>query len=437
MQFSLSTEQQIAFNKFKEGRNVFITGPGGSGKSALIRRIHLDSIQSRKIIQITALTGCAAILLEGCNAKTIHSWAGIGLGTECIENIIMKIKKNPYKLAQWREIQTLVIDEISMLSCQLFELLDGLGKHFRRNSRPFGGIQIIALGDFYQLPPVSARGEECSFCFESPKWVETFSLDCHIKLVHIFRQTDETYATILNQIREGRIKKKSYDTLLQFVGRPIPDSLPIRPTKIFPVRYKVDMVNSSEMSKLVGESCVFRTRFVYVPEATTTTAPVKQQDIDAEFRYIEKGLRCEEALTLKVGSQVMCIVNMETPDGTVLCNGSQGIVSGFCRVSNLPIVKYSSGAEVTMSYYAWNSDKIPGLSVQQIPLILAWAITIHKSQGASLDCAEVDVGSDIFECGQTYVALSRVKSLDGLYLTSFDLSKIFINETVREFYKSI
>ena len=428
----LSAEQQHAFDSFKQGKNLFITGPGGSGKSALIRLFYEEAQGFSKNIQITALTGCAAILL-GCKAKTLHSWAGIGLGTDCIENIIQKVKKNRHKLAQWREIDILVIDEVSMLSKHLFELLDDLGKHLRRCPRPFGGIQIIVLGDFYQLPPVTKEGE-CEFCFESPKWRESFSRDCHIKLVHIFRQTDGEYATILNQLREGKIKKKSYTTLLKYVGREIPDSLPVRPTKIFPVRHKVDSINMREMAKLSGDSITYSIKHEYVPESGSPRHSM--DEVAAEFKYIEKGLMCEEKLVLKRGSQVMCIVNMELPDGNVLCNGSQGIVTGFCGGSNLPIVKFC-GRDVTMPTHAWTSDKIPGLSVLQIPLILAWAITIHKSQGASLDCAEIDVGADIFECGQTYVALSRVKSLDGLYLTSFDISRVFVNETVRDFYESI
>jgi ATP-dependent DNA helicase PIF1 len=424
----LSSEQQIAFDKFQQGKNLFITGPGGSGKSALVKLFY----GTEPNIQITALTGCAAILL-GCQAKTIHSWAGIGLGTDSIENIILKIKRNPHKRSQWRDIKTLVIDEISMMSQKLFELINEIGKHFKKNTRPFGGIQIIALGDFYQLPPVS-KDEEVSFCFESPVWRETFSLDCHIKLIHIFRQSDETYATILNQIREGKIKKKSYNILLSCVGKEIPADILIQPTKIFPVRHKVDSINMREMAKLTGPEFVFKTKFEYIP--TAGQPHYSFEEIDAEFKYIEKNLMCEQELMLKSGSQVMCIVNMELPDGSILCNGSQGVVTGFGGPWRTPIVKFKH-CESAIPVHAWNSDKILGLSVQQIPLILAWAITIHKSQGASLDSAEIDVGSDIFECGQTYVALSRVKSLEGLYLTSFDISRVFVNETVCEFYKSI
>jgi ATP-dependent DNA helicase PIF1 len=145
---------------------------------------------------------------------------------------------------------------------------------------------------------------------------------------------------------------------------------------------------------------------------------------------------CNDIVKLKVGAQVMCVVNIELPTGEMICNGSQGVVVNFSE-QGLPIVKYRNGHEMTMNYHVWESENILGAGVSQIPLILAWAITIHKSQGATMDVAEVDVGSGIFECGQTYVALSRVKSLEGLYLSSFDASKIFINKKVREFYDKL
>jgi len=136
---------------------------------------------------------------------------------------------------------------------------------------------------------------------------------------------------------------------------------------------------------------------------------------------------------------VMCIVNIASAadKGIEICNGSQGIVTGFCPITGCPVVKYNSGHEQVMSRHTWTSERIPGVGVEQVPLILAWALTIHKSQGATLDAAEIDVGSGIFECGQTYVALSRVKSLDGLYLTSYDVTKIKINRKVKEFYSTL
>jgi ATP-dependent DNA helicase PIF1 len=142
-------------------------------------------------------------------------------------------------------------------------------------------------------------------------------------------------------------------------------------------------------------------------------------------------------MKLKMGSQVMCIVNIQSDTGIEVCNGSQGIVTEFCEVTGCPRVKFNNGIERVMIRNVWASDKIPGIGVAQVPLILAWALTIHKSQGATMDAAEIDVGSGIFECGQTYEALSIVKSLDGLYLTSFDASKIRINKRVKDFYESL
>ena len=165
---------------------------------------------------------------------------------------------------------------------------------------------------------------------------------------------------------------------------------------------------------------------------------INQKEIDFELDFISNNLLCDKELILKEGAQVMCIINLTPPTGNTIeiCNGSQGIVTGFCDITGCPRVKFNNGLEQVMTKYTWCSERIPGVGVAQVPLILAWALTIHKSQGASLDAAEIDVGSGIFECGQTYVALSRVKSLDGLYLKSFDLSKIKINKKVKDFYDS-
>jgi ATP-dependent DNA helicase PIF1 len=161
------------------------------------------------------------------------------------------------------------------------------------------------------------------------------------------------------------------------------------------------------------------------------------KDIQIELDFLAGNLICEKEMKLKIGSQVMCIVNIQSDTGIEICNGSQGIVTDFCEFTLCPRVKFNNGIEKVMGRHLWASDKIPGIGVSQVPLILAWALTIHKSQGATMDAAEIDVGSGIFECGQTYVALSRVKSLDGLYLTSFDAKRIRINKKVKEFYESL
>jgi ATP-dependent DNA helicase PIF1 len=438
-----SREQQIAFDKYIEGKNVFITGPGGSGKSLLIRKIYEHSSRGFKDIHVTALTGCAAVLLN-CKAKTLHSWACIGLANGTLEQLVMKIKRSKYAKNIWRSTDILVVDEVSMLSLKLFALLNKISQIVRNDSRPFGGIQLVFSGDFYQLPPVGSKDDEDSgrFCFESDEWNSVFHKDDQIQLQKIFRQKDDIYSSILNQIRVGVIKRKTNDLLSQYVGRPLASDLIIKPTKLFPTRSKVDQLNLQQMSVLEGNSIEFEMKHVLDAEMTKSEMRERMQysekDAQMEIDYLSSNLICDKILRLKKGSQVMCVVNIRSEAGDVLvCNGSQGIVIGFCDTTGCPRIKYNNGIEMIMVRHLWLSEKIPGIGVSQVPLILAWALTIHKSQGATLDAAEIDAGSGIFECGQTYVALSRVKSLDGLYLTSFDSRRIRINKKVKEFYESL
>ena len=435
----LSKEQQIAFDKYVNGHNIFITGPGGSGKSALIRKI---KEHCKKEIQVCALTGCAAVLLN-CKAKTLHSWSGIGLGNGTIEQNIKKIIGSKFKKQVWKDTDVLIVDEVSMLSLKLFDMLNEIGKAVRKNPRPFGGIQIIFSGDFYQLPPIKSNDDPDTqrFCFESENWNTIFSRDCQIQLVKIFRQTDEIYSTILNQVREGKIKKRSNDILLQYVGREADENLVVEPTKLFPTKNKVEYINNSKMRALDSEEKEYTVKQILDLEMTAEERRIRiqytREDIQTELDFLTGNLICDKTVKLKIGSQVMCIINIQMPNEEMICNGSQGIITKFCPTTSLPIVKYNNGVEMIMARHIWLSENIPGLGVSQVPLILAWALTIHKSQGATLDTAEIDVGSGIFECGQTYVALSRVKSLNGLYLTSFDASRIKINRKVKEYYEAL
>ena len=439
---NLSREQQISFDKYVQGHNIFITGPGGSGKSALIKMINQHAYSQFKNIQVTALTGCAAVLLNS-KAKTLHSWAGIGLGNGTIEQLVMKIKKSKFAKVVWKNTDILIVDEVSMLSLKLFNTLNEIGKSVRGNFKPFGGIQLIFSGDFFQLPPVGDRDDPDTqrFCFESEDWNSVFHSDNQIQLIKIFRQTDEIYYTILNQIREGKIKRKSNDLLLQSVGRSFDTKLVAEPTKLYPTRNKVENINNTKMALLCGEEREFKIKYIKDFEMTKTDRIKRfeftEKDIQVELDFLSNNLICEKEMKLKIGSQVMCIVNIQSDSGIEICNGSQGIITDFCEVSGCPRVKFNNGIERIMIRNIWISDKIPGIGVSQVPLILAWALTIHKSQGATLDAAEIDVGCGIFECGQTYVALSRVKSLDGLYLTSFDAKRIRINKKVKEFYESL
>jgi ATP-dependent DNA helicase PIF1 len=221
----------------------------------------------------------------------------------------------------------------------------------------------------------------------------------------------------------------------------VEEGLLFEPTKLFPTKTKVEYINNTKMDALIGEEKTYSIKPLIDLEMSKENKYVRSQyndnDIKTELDYLTRNVTCDINITLKIGCQVMCIVNMELDDGQVLCNGSQGIVTGFIGPVTI-LVKFNElPTDIPLSMHTWASERSPGLGVSQLPIILAWAITIHKSQGASLDMAEIDVGSDIFECGQTYVALSRVRSLEGLFLKSFDLSKILINKKVQEFYSNL
>ena len=432
---TLSEEQREIFDKYIEGANIFITGPGGCGKSHLIKNIVKHaSTRIKYNVAVTAMTGCAAVLLECC-ATTIHSWAGIGIAKADDDVIINRISTNIYKKQKWKNVNLLIIDEVSMMSKRIFNLLDAIGKNVRKNRRPFGGIQVIFCGDFYQLPPVGNSNDPDSslFCFESDLWNETF--DYQYILDKSFRQQDNEYINILNQVRNGKIYNNAYKTLKSRVGINCDNNDSVKPVILHPTKSAVDKINNTKLTELTGEHHKFDCTFKYEPTTENLRennfkTPTPKMIEAARKTLLNNGLY-EESLTLKIGSQVMCIANVDIENG--LCNGSVGIVSDIS--SSGPTVTFKTGLKYTFTKYAWESDIIPGYFIQQYPLILAWSVTIHKSQGSTLESAEINIGSSVFAEGQTYVALSRVKSLNGLYLKSFNPKKIKTNKKVIEFYK--
>jgi ATP-dependent DNA helicase PIF1 len=434
----LSPEQTQAMQVFQEGGNMFLTGPGGTGKTALIRKMVDFCKTNSKKIQVCALTGCASVLLN-CQAKTVHSWAGIGLANGDMDFIVKRVATNKYKAANWKKIDVLIIDEVSMMSQKIFEILDHIGRAVRKDKRPFGGLQVIFSGDFYQLPPVDDKQNEdpaaSAFCFESPDWSPTFPVIVQLK--KIFRQTDQVYTGILNQIRVGKLFKSALDTLTPHIGKTLPSTF--IPTILLPRRRDAELINAAELEKLPSEKKTYTlTRAEMLPEKAQI--PKGQEQISAEQREMEytflaNNIMADKEIVLKKGAQVMCIANIDMESTEPIVNGSQGIIVDF--VGNLPLVQFNSGVRRTVGYHTWSSESFPSIGVKQIPLIYAWAITIHKAQGVSLDMAQIDAGSNIFECGQTYVALSRIKSLEGLYLTAFNPQKIKVNKKVQEYYKKL
>lgn len=432
----LSEDQQNAYDVYLSGANLFITGAGGTGKSVLIRNIEQHAKENNKRIQICATTGVAAANLNIIGAKTIHSWSGIGLGKGEHETIISKIVGNKYKCKTWRSIDILVVDEVSMLSLSQFELIDNIGRQVKKNRMvPFGGMQIIFAGDFYQLPPISDTG----FCFQSKEWNNCFKPIDQIYLKKIFRQTNETYINILNEIREGTITPDAIKILQERVNITIPADVTC--TKILPTRVAVDRINTTELAKLTTEEMTYKAKRVS-HDSLQLTKSEKQScksisDKQKEFEYFElvRNMLCDETIKFKTGAHVMCIVNITQDDNLQICNGSQGIITHF--ENGFPVVKFDNGVVRKMGYHNWKSEKIADVVAAQVPLMLSWAITIHKSQGITLDNAEIDAGNNIFEAGQTYVALSRLRTLEGLYLSRFNPLKIKNNKQVQDYYESL
>jgi len=453
----LSPEQSYAFQQFQEGENIFLTGPGGTGKTMLIKNFMEDALSRNKKIQICAMTGCASLLLN-CKARTIHSWAGLNLAKGPNDQIINRITRNKKAVQSWKSIDILVIDEVSMMSRKIFEILDMVARKIRNSfSKPFGGIQIIFSGDFYQLPPVGETNEidTQQFCFESKRWSEVFSQENHIELTTMFRQTDPIYQDILLSIRNGNINTEQMNILQKYIHREYnPETNHgCIPTKIFPILAKVNYVNRMMFDQLPGiqtdYECIRKMNCTEYLDNNCMKRSFTKDDIERCMHMTERDKQTEmdkliqnspfqQILSLKIGASVMCIVNLDLENG--VCNGSIGVIKDFIQKTNgfpNPVVQFSNGITREINIQYWQSDQFPVIAVGQFPLRLAWAITIHKIQGATLPMAEIDIGTSIFEYGQTYVALSRIQSLDGLYLTGFSANNILVHEKVKEFYSKI
>lgn len=421
---TLDKQQALVVEAFDRGENIFITGPAGCGKTYLIKTL---IARSRKNVCVTAMTGCAALLLLEHKAKTLNSWGGIGIANKDNQEIIESIVKNKTKRNNWKKTDVLIVDEVSMMSRRIFDLLDSIGRIIRKCDKAFGGIQLVFSGDFFQLPPVSDGKFEGSakFCFESSLWDATFGHQIELKTV--YRQEDPTFKKILNQIRKGKISTESCKILNDCVSKSKESD--IMPVKLHPRRQVVDSINQGYNECLETESRE------YAGDAYEVTK-AGQHDKVTDKEVLTK-LLGNSSLKLKIGSQVMSTSNIDMHGKLQICNGSCGVVINFTRENN-PIVRFHNGRKMeieTVNNEVEFNNKV--YDVETIPLILAWALTIHKIQGATLDIAEIDIGSSVFECGQTYVALSRVKTLKGLYLTSFDPTKIKVKSSVKKFYEKL
>ena len=427
--------QDVIFDLYLGGKNILITGAGGCGKSYIIKKIYDDAVEKEKNISVTALTGIAAILLD-CNATTIHSWGGIGLCKGSYSSIISKVCKSMFKKINWMNTDILIIDEISMMSLEVFEILDKIGRTLLNKKKPFGGIQIILSGDFFQLPPINVT----KFCFESELFLESF--DKIVNLKKIYRQTDSIFRNILLNMRLGKISKKSIELLNgRIIKKDELNKLLQKEniTRLVSKKNKASLINLQELNKLKTDSNIYSRELIEDKSGLKKIEKIKlesmtQEEKNNELTYIKNSTLTDDIITLKKDAFVMCIANIDIENKIV--NGSQGIIINF-DYNNDPIVKFNNGIIKTVGKYKWKSENIPGLYVKHVPLILAWCVTIHKAQGLTLEKIIVDAGYDIFECGQMYVALSRVRTLEGLYLENFDINRLKVNETVLNFYKNL
>lgn len=417
------------FESYLNEENIFITGPGGTGKTYAIKQIYKHAIDNNKKICVTALTGVASVLLD-CNATTIHSWSGLGISNKTETAIINKINKSKFYKHNWENTDLLIVDEISMMSQKLFELLNKIGQVIRCNKKPFGGIQLIFSGDFFQLPPV----KEIFFCFESPLFNSTFNKI--INLTKVFRQNEITYKRLLLNMRKGLISKKSIDLLNSKMVDENFDRNTKDITRLVPTKIKAFEINNYFINNIKDKKYIYKRTYKENIENLNKIEKIKldlmsETEKDSEYNYIKESTLTEENLILKKGSYVMCIANLDL--GLGIANGTTGIVIDFSP-EKLPIVQFDKH-KIVIGKKEWKSENVPGMSVFQIPLILAWGITIHKAQGLTLDKAIVDIGKDLFEAGQMYVALSRIKNLEGVYLKEFNINNLKINSKVLNYYK--
>jgi ATP-dependent DNA helicase PIF1 len=414
---TLNEKQQKAYDSMIRGKNIFLTGSGGVGKSFLIKSF-VKKYHLIKKIAVTSTTGISAINIGG---TTLHSYCGIGLGNDTLQYLYQKLSHSFKYLNRWKRLEVLIIDECSMLKPELFDKLEKLGKLLRGNSLPFGGIQIILSGDFLQLPCVKCD----NFLFEAETWNQV------VKEIHyldeIVRQKDLDFCRVLDKIRVGDIDNDVRELLSSRVNVELKNEFNIEPTLLFCRNMDVDHINTKNLKRLInkhGDVCEYNVEWDFLK--------IKDEEVIQKYK---KNLNISEPLLLTLECQVMLTVNIDLENDLV--NGSRGIIVDFDE-DNYPVVQFTNGFKIPISFQDIEVTENEHLifKYSYIPLKLAYAISIHKAQGSTLDLVKVDL-TNVFEYGQAYVALSRVKTLEGLSITGLDLDRIGAHPKALEFYKNL
>lgn len=397
--------QDEARDIMRMGYNVFLTGEAGTGKTFVLNR-YIHFLQSKNIpVAITAATGIAATHLDGV---TLDSWSGLGMNDDIDERQLRELAGKPHLVRRIKATKVLVIDEISMIHGSRLDAVDRILRSIRRSDKPFGGIQIILSGDLFQLPPVSRERHAVDFVFHSRAWKDLDLRICYLTVPK--RQNDPQLLRVLSDIRKNRVTPQTRALLSQaMIGA---DSPKRTVTKLYTHNVDVDRINEQHLEQIREEQQTYM---------MTAVGPEKLTEM------MKRSCLAPEQLVLKKGALVMFVRNNFEKG---YFNGTLGIIKGFDR-NDEPVVKINDGKTITVTPAAWTimeNNKIIA-QLTQIPLRLAWAITVHKSQGMTLDAAEIDLSKSFVE-GMGYVALSRVRTLKKLVLLGLNETALRVNAEV-------
>jgi len=398
-------KQQEALDILKMGYSAYLTGEAGTGKTYVLNE-YISWLRAHDIEPaVTASTGIAATHLSG---STIHSWSGIGVRDSLTEFDLDRMEQQKNLWKRYENARILIIDEISMLSGDFLDMCDTVCRHMKRNDKPFGGMQAVFSGDFFQLPPIGRGSERPAYAFESRSWSEFTPVTCYLTEQH--RQSDVDFASLLSAIRARSDIEGVRKVLTQRKKVSPPKNYEL--TRLFTHNVDVDALNEERLDRLKEKAQVF------------------EMETRGRKQYVEqlmRGCLAPEVLRLKKGAEVMFVKNDQAG---YYVNGTQGRVIGF-ESDNTPVVRTRTGRKIYANPQSWRREEEGKVlaEITQVPLRLAWAITVHKSQGMTLDAAEMDLGRS-FVPGQGYVALSRVRELSGLYLSDFNEMTLEVDERV-------
>ena len=383
-------DQELALAILLSGRSALLTGAAGTGKTYLLNTFIAQARKRGKKVSVTATTGLAATHLGG---NTIHSWSGIGVSDHLPNNFFERLSKTRRDVISKTDV--LIIDEISMLHDFRLDMIDKVLRTVRENDQPFGGIQLVMSGDFFQLPPVNRPNEQGGgFVVYSDAWQELQPAVLYLE--RQYRQNDERLLEILTALRTGDVRRRHVEALLARMEIEPPDG---DITELHTVNVDVDDINIQKLAELPGEERSY--------QQTTTGSKIYVENL-------QRSVLAPENLVIKLGALVMAVKNSPQK---LYANGSIGTVVDFEPLTEYPVVEFRDGRRVTMVPDVWElrDGERKRASISQVPLRLAWAITVHKSQGMTLDAAKIDLRKAFVE-GMGYVALSRVRDLDNLYL---------------------